>query len=49
MNMAQLGYIYAGVLIAMVIGVHGFRILHRMRDNRLNDGKADGEPAVGYN
>jgi len=49
MNMVQLGYWLAGVLIAMVIVVHGSRILQRVRDNRLNDGRADAEPAAGYN
>jgi hypothetical protein len=49
MNMAEMGYIYAGMLIAMVVGVHGNRILQRLRDNRLNDGRADIAPAVGYN
>jgi len=49
MNMVQLGYWLAGVLIAMVIVVHGSRILQRVRDNRLNDGRADAEPATGYN
>jgi hypothetical protein len=49
MNMVQLGYWFAGVLIAMVIAVHGARILQRVRGSRLNDGGAKAEPAVGYN
>jgi len=49
MNMVQLGYWLAGVLIAMVTAVHGARILQRVRDNRLNDGGAEAEPAAGYN
>jgi hypothetical protein len=49
MNMAEFGYFFAGMLIAMVIGVHGYRILQHLRDNRLHDGRAEGAPAVGYN
>ena len=48
MNMVDLGYVFAGVLIAMVVAVHGTRIL-RARNNRLNDGGAEGTPAVRYN
>ena len=47
MNMVELGYVIAGVLIAMVIGVHGARILQRVRDNRIDGGQVD-EPAAGY-
>ena len=49
MNMVQLGYWLAGLLIAMVAAVHSARILQRVRDSRLNDGGAEAEPAVGYN
>jgi hypothetical protein len=49
MNMVQLGYWLAGLLIAMVAVIHGARILQRVRDTRLNDGGAEAEPAAGYN
>jgi len=48
MNMVEFGYLLAVGLILMVIGVHGARIL-KMRGNRIDNGQADGEPAVGYN
>ena len=48
MNMVEFGYLLAVGLILMVIGVHGARILQRVRDNRLENGGSDGEPAVGY-
>ena len=47
--MVQLGYWLAGVLIVMVVAVHGARILQRVRNNRLDDGGAESDPAVGYN
>ena len=47
--MVEFGYLLAVGLILMVIGVHGARILQRVRDNRLHDGQANGAPAVGYN
>jgi hypothetical protein len=49
MNMVEFGYALAVGLILMVIGVHGARILQRVRDNRIDDGGANGDPAVGFN
>ena len=48
MNMVEFGYVFAVLLIAMVAGAHGARLL-RARNNRMNDGEAQAAPAVRYN
>lgn len=48
MNMVEFGYFLAAGLILMVVGVHGARVL-KVRSNRIDGGRADGGPAVGYN
>jgi hypothetical protein len=47
--MVEFGYLLAVGLILMVIGVHGARILKQRRAPRLDGGRAESAPAVGYN
>jgi hypothetical protein len=49
MNMVEFGYLLAVGLILMVAGVHGARILQRVRGNRMQGAAVEGVSVVGYN
>jgi hypothetical protein len=48
MNMVEFGYFFAVALIAMILGVRGYRLLQSQGFFRIDTGRAQAAPSTRY-